>query len=72
MRYPVVDTQDIPNGFCQVPVLVDWAGTLYNCSMVAGHVGNIALKQDDRFDTIQPASDWFIFIKGEPNADPNV
>lgn len=63
MRYPVIDTQDIPSGICQVDILLDDNGENLACMMVAGHVGRIASKQNDTFNTLQPKSDWFMFVR---------
>lgn len=63
LRYPVIDTGDIPDGFCDVDVKLDDNGELFDCIMVAGHVGSRASAQGPVMNTLQPSSEWFIFIK---------
>ncbi|TDL14641.1 hypothetical protein BD410DRAFT_823196 [Rickenella mellea] len=66
MTYPLVDTSDLPHGYCEVPVLVDDNGEKLNCTMLAGHVG-VALSSSGgkggQWDTLQASPEWFIFIK---------
>jgi hypothetical protein len=61
----VLDTCDIPDGFCEVDVKLDDNGQEFNCKMLAGHVGYMVSAQNGQLDTLQPSSEWFIFIKGE-------
>jgi len=63
VRYPVLDFSKVPNGFCEVDVLVDEFGTEYECVMVAGHVGFTV--SGERSDTLQPSPQWFMFEKEE-------
>lgn len=63
VRYPVVATNDIPNGFCDVDVLLIDGEESFDCLMVSGHVGAIASGTGDKIDTLQPAPQWFMFIK---------
>ncbi|KAG8781727.1 hypothetical protein FRC20_003188 [Serendipita sp. 405] len=65
MRYPVVDMADIPKGFCQVDVNLDDNGEKFDCLMVAGHVGMAISSSKEIKDTLQPVSEWFMFVKGE-------
>jgi hypothetical protein len=78
LRYPVVNTADIPDGFCQVDVKLDDNGNEFKCMMVAGHVG-YALLDDLKPDvdsgvvkrnTLQPLPQWFLFVKGEKAEEP--
>lgn len=62
-RYPSIETAMIPNGFCEVDVVVDEFGAEYNCVMVAGHVGFTI--SGERNDTLQPSPQWFMFEKEE-------
>jgi len=63
VRYPVLDFSKVPNGFCEVDVLVDEYGTEFDCTMVAGHVGFTV--SGERSDTLQPSPQWFMFEKEE-------
>ncbi|KAG8824195.1 hypothetical protein FRC19_002307 [Serendipita sp. 401] len=65
MRYPVIDAADTPKGFCQVDVKLDDNGELFDCLMVAGHVGMAISGAEGVKDTLQPVTEWFMFIKGE-------
>lgn len=67
LRYPVIDTNDIPQGFCEVDVKLDDNGQEFDCIMVAGHVGYIASGKS-ALDTLQPAAEWFMFVKGDAPA----
>ena len=80
LRYPMVKTAYIANGFCQVDVKLDDNGDIFKCMMVAGHVGYV--ERDDvepdavsgvvEKNTLQPSPHWFLFIKGEAKkADPS-
>jgi len=57
--YPIIDCDDVPVGFCEVPVLVDDNGTPYKTKMFAGSFG-AEVKGDN--DTLQPRSDWCLVI----------
>ncbi|PVH95902.1 hypothetical protein DM02DRAFT_136898 [Periconia macrospinosa] len=75
--YHRVDTKDIPSGFASVPVVVDFAGKLYETKMVAGSFGIQAkssgnmLNDDYRdpkklnkkpgLDSIKPLSGWLMY-----------
>lgn len=63
VRYPVIEFNNIPNGFCEVDVLVDDNGVEFKCMMVAGHVGFTV--SGERSDTLQPSPHWFMFEKEE-------
>jgi hypothetical protein len=65
LRYPVLDTGDVPDGFCEVDVKLDDNGQEFDCKMIAGHVGYVISAQNGQSNTLQPSSEWFIFIKGE-------
>jgi len=63
----------IADGFCQVDVKLDDNGAIFQCMMVAGHVGYV--QRDDlepdaatgvvKQNTLQPSPQWFLFVKGE-------
>jgi len=65
LRYPVVNTSSIPEGFCDVDVKVEVEEQELDCKMVAGHVGYMVSAQKDQMDTLQPSSHWFMFVKGK-------
>jgi hypothetical protein len=69
LRYPVIDTGDIPDGFCDVDVKLDDNGQEFDCKMVAGHVGYVASAQDGQMNTLQPCSEWFMFITGKQETE---
>jgi hypothetical protein len=68
LRYPVIDTYNIPQGFCEVDVKLDDNGQKFDCVMVAGHVGYVASGKN-ALDTLQPAAEWFMFVKGDAPAN---
>jgi len=67
----VLNTKDIPNGFCKVDVKLDDNGEIFQCMMIAGHVGIALLEETDdatgktKKNTLQPSPEWFLFIKGD-------
>ena len=69
LRYPVVDTGSIPEGFCEVNVKLDDGQGESDCKMVAGHVGHMVSAQQDKMDTLQSSSHWFMFVKGEAETE---
>lgn len=67
-----ISSEDIPAGFCSVPVLVNDNGIEHNCTMIAGSVGIQARAADTLSDSaesgltaIQPLSGWWI-CENEP------
>lgn len=60
-QYPIIETGDVPSGFCQVDVALDDNGELFDCLMVAGHLAGLVTGEEK--DTLQPLPSWFIFIK---------
>ncbi|KID60294.1 uncharacterized protein G6M90_00g080060 [Metarhizium brunneum] len=73
--HAVIDSENIPAGFCSVPVKVDDNGHEFNCTMIAGSVGiqarsiypYIARERraatcswDAKMHAIQPLSGWWI------------
>jgi hypothetical protein len=65
IRYPCIDTDEIPPGSCEVDVLLNDNGELMDCMMLAGHVGNMASASGPQgiVDTLQPQAEWFMFVK---------
>ncbi|EFC48242.1 predicted protein [Naegleria gruberi] len=60
--WPKIDSQDIPRGYVNVPILVDDNGTEYKTEMFAGHmISNVM--EDGK--TIQPRVDWALFQLNE-------
>jgi hypothetical protein len=66
MFYPVINSNDVPVGFCEVDVKVNDNGEEFDCLMVSGHVAHRA---EGNVDTVCPFSAWFMFTKGEPRED---
>jgi len=59
--YPLIETSDVPAGFAEVDVLLDDNGAMFDCLMVAGHVGYQVV--GTKGDGIQPMPAWFMFTK---------
>ncbi|KAF8881840.1 hypothetical protein CPB84DRAFT_1817225 [Gymnopilus junonius] len=56
-----LDGVDIPPGFCEVDVVLNDNGQLFNCMMVSGHVATqVHIETGDIFS---PLPAWFMFIK---------
>uniref|UniRef100_A0A8H7XZF4 Uncharacterized protein n=1 Tax=Psilocybe cubensis TaxID=181762 RepID=A0A8H7XZF4_PSICU len=63
IRYPSIDSVDIPMGFCQVDIrVIDGEGTT-DCVMVSGHMANV-VEGDDK-DTLRPLPSWFMYKNPE-------
>ncbi|KAM5540272.1 hypothetical protein V8D89_006091 [Ganoderma adspersum] len=65
--YFSLDMKDIPAGYSEVDVIVDDNGERFECNMVAGHVASAVSKavEDGSFDTLSPAPQWFLYVKGD-------
>ena len=61
--YPVIESGDVPVGFCEVDVELDDNGVMFPCMMVSGHLAFSV--QGKKKDTIRPLPSWFMFVKGE-------
>ena len=61
--YPIIDSQDVPTGFCEVDVKVDDNGRELECMMVSGHLATLV--EGDKKDTVRPIPSWFMFVKRE-------
>ncbi|TDL21603.1 hypothetical protein BD410DRAFT_724129, partial [Rickenella mellea] len=68
MAYPLVDTNFLPHGYCEVDVILEDNGEKLNCTMLAGNIGvSFSSSEGDggQWDTLQASPQWFIFVKGE-------
>ena len=63
VSYPVIDSGDVPEGFCEVDVTLDDNGETLPCMMVSGHLAYSV--EGERKDTMRPIPSWFMFVKGE-------
>jgi len=59
--YPEVDVAKVPVGFAEVDVKVFDGGEVFECMMVAGHVGYEVVGKDK--DGLKPLPAWFMFVK---------
>ena len=67
ITYPVIRSEDVPVGFCEVDLQVNDNGVNFPCMMVSGH---LALSvQGVKKDGIRPLPSWFMFVK-EDCEDP--
>ena len=63
VAYPIIDSEEVPTGFCDVDVTVDDNGKLLECMMVSGH--SATLVEGDKKDSVRPIPSWFMFVKSE-------
>jgi hypothetical protein len=63
VSYPVIDSGDVPAGFCEVDVKLDDNGVIFPSMMVSGHLAFSV--EGEKKDTIRPLPSWFMFIKGQ-------
>ena len=63
VSYPVIDSGDVPVGFCEVDVKLEDNGVTFPCMMVSGHLAHSV--EGEKKDTIRPIPSWFMFVKGE-------
>ena len=56
-EWPIIDTNDIPRGYVNVPIVIDDNGTEYNTEMFAGHM----YSYNDNECSITPAVGWALF-----------
>ena len=61
--YPIIDSEDVPIGFCEVDVKLNDNGEELKCMMVSGHVASLV--EGEKRDTIRPVPAWFMFVKEE-------
>ncbi|KAH6915752.1 hypothetical protein BKA70DRAFT_1178945 [Coprinopsis sp. MPI-PUGE-AT-0042] len=60
-QYGILDTNHVPAGYCEVDVELNDNGTLFDCIMVSGLVGQHIGGEEG--DTVSPVPAWFMFIK---------
>ena len=61
--YPVIESDDVPVGFCEVDVKLDDNGVIFPCMMVSGHLAFSV--EGAKKDRIRPLPSWFMFVKEE-------
>ena len=67
--YPIIDSGDVPDGFCEVDIKLDDNGEKLPCMIVSGH---LALSvEGEKMDTVRPLSSWFMFVKEEEKTGKN-
>ena len=66
VSYPVINSNDVPVGFCEVDVKLDDNGEMLSCMMVSGHLATSV--EGGKKDRIRPLPSWFMFVKGEEKA----
>ena len=59
--YPVIESDDVPVGFCEVDVKLDDNGVMLPCMMVSGHLAFSV--EGEKKDRIRPSPSWFMFVK---------
>ena len=60
VSYPIIQSDDVPIGFCEVDVKLNDNGVDLPCMMVSGH---LALSEEGT--CIRPLPSWFMFIKAD-------
>ncbi|KAF8966098.1 hypothetical protein BDZ97DRAFT_1809483 [Flammula alnicola] len=63
VEYSIIDSKDVPTGFCEVDVKLDDNGQVFDCMMVSGHLATII--EGEMKDSVRPLPSWFMFIKEE-------
>ena len=63
VSYPVIGSDDVPVGFCEVDVTLDDNGVTLPCMMASGHLAYSV--EGERKDMMRPIPSWFMFVKGE-------
>jgi len=75
MPYHFIDTDDIPNGYAEVDVLLDDNGVEFDCMLTAGHVGSTVCDSKDIGwklqgsgvrDVVRPLVGWWMYEKPSP------
>lgn len=62
-EWPLIDTQNIPRGYVNVPITVDDNGIIYKTELYAGHMSAIIETET----TIKPSVNWALFNVSELN-----
>ncbi|KAH7910176.1 hypothetical protein BJ138DRAFT_1153517 [Hygrophoropsis aurantiaca] len=70
VSYPVIDTNDIPNGYAKVDVKLDDNGQEFDTVIVAGSIGSqicssgkSSVSSTGIRDTVRPLPGWWMFVK---------
>ena len=63
VSYPVIESDDVPAGYCEVDVKLDDNGVEFPCMMVSGQLAYSV--EGEKKDTVRPLASWFMFVKGE-------
>ena len=71
VRYFSLDMDDVPEGYCEVDVLVVDNEEELKCRMLSGHVAiNVSRGQEgSSFDTLSPSPQWFLYVKGSSQVE---
>ena len=59
--YGLVKIKDVAPGFCEVDVVLDDNGEIFDCTMVSGHCATAI--DGEIGDGVRPLPTWFMFIK---------
>ncbi|KAF7377319.1 hypothetical protein MSAN_00152500 [Mycena sanguinolenta] len=69
-EYPVIDHEDVPAGYAEVDVVVEYLGTKHRCAIVAGLVGmgfsssrDLSVSKTGKNDTVRPVLAWWMYSK---------
>ncbi|KAF8954844.1 hypothetical protein BDZ97DRAFT_1862717 [Flammula alnicola] len=63
VEYSIIDSADVPTGFCEVDVKLDDNGEVFDCMMVSGHLATRI--EGEMKDSVRPLPSWFMFVKEE-------
>jgi hypothetical protein len=61
VAYPVIESDNVPVGFCEVDVKLNDNGETLPCMMVSGHLARSV--EGEKKDSIRPLPSWFMFVK---------
>ncbi|KZT00873.1 uncharacterized protein LAESUDRAFT_708199 [Laetiporus sulphureus 93-53] len=70
--YPQMSVLFIPEGYCAVNVALSENDLDLDCVMIAGHVATAVSAEmgGNELNTVSPAPQWFIYVKGEEKPEP--